>query len=797
MEKQKNKIQSPKATTQITSNMDNAFQSFLAYGGIIRRGRIRLFLIILSFSLLISLLVSGHGSSTIPTLIAGTYSQKSVRAPYDFELIDEEATEKKRVQAINQSPPVLDYDPDVLKPSIEKLRKAFQALKSLYLEAVETPDAANGQGKPDTTPAESATEAPKEPLPPDPQKLQEAESQFGEIQNLSLDKSDFNILRSNKYHQKIYKAILTLLDSVKAYYIAIDRPELFAQLKSSFPDSNSAPKLQIRNTHDKTENTLTDLTKVIDLATAEKIISENIRKLDPGESTILNAVIEKIARALIQPNAGVNVEETQARKQRAAQEVIPVLLVYKKNQLIVGEGHIVTEDQAKVLQWIVSRESLELLLLKIAGLSLLLAVLIFTAFTIIVVNFPDMQVRDKDFIFIGFLLLVTIGVLRLFMALGEILAEREYGFPPMALTLLFPFAASAMLVRFIFRFELALVFAVCAALINGLTVQLDYPMSIYFFISSLAGVHFMGGATRRADIVKAGLYVGFVNLALVGCMILFVRNFDNVLALSFYSLAGGFLCGLFVVALTPLAEWIFGYMTPVALQELASYEHPLLREIMTKTPGTFQHSVTIGTLAEAAAESIGADALLCRVGALFHDSGKSLNPDWFVENQSRTNPHDELNDPYKSAAIIKKHVSDGVALARRHHLGERLIDFIREHHGTSTIKYFMSKAIDAADGDIDKIDQSAFVYDGPRPRSRETGILMIADAIEAISRTLKDRSREAMRNMIDKTISRLQVAGQLANTPLTQKDLSTISESFCRVLTGSHHTSINYEESKN
>jgi cyclic-di-AMP phosphodiesterase PgpH len=794
MAKEKSGRKKRRFATQFSSAREKGWQSFLANEGIIQQSRLRLFLIILAFSFLISLFISGNGSSQIPVLIAGTYSQKSIRAPYDFELIDEEATEKKRVQAINLSPPVIDFDPEVLKSSKTRLNNAFVVIQSAYAKmSVTTDPTANDEKLKSQKPTDLPAGATQAPIL-DPAKLKEAEKEFASILNLPLSKGDLGFLRKHQYGQTISEAVIKLMALTESNYIAVDLPDLVTLLKKSFPDPKTPPRIQIRNIKSQSEKTLTELGNVIDITAAYKTIDEAAKSFAKDGEKGLAPIITKIAQGLIRPNAGINVDETKIRKQRAAQEVIPVRLVYKKNRLIIGEGHIVTEDQAKVLKWLVEQESLEGILFKLAGLSLTLAILFFATLLIVVNNISDLKVREKDFIFIGILLLITIAALRLFMALGEILAEREYGFPPMAITLLFPFAASTMLVRFIFRFEMAFVFAVCAALINGLMVQLDFPMAIYFFISSFVGAHFMGNATRRADIIKAGFFVGAVNLILVGCMILFIGDFHNIFSLSFYSLAGGVLCGLFVIAMTPLAEWSFGYMTPVALQELASYEHPLLREIMTKTPGTFQHSVTIGTLAEAAAESIGADALLCRVGALFHDAGKSMNPEWFVENQSRTNPHDDLDDPYKSAAIIKRHVTHGVVLARQYHLGQRITDFIQEHHGTGAIKYFLAKATESAGGDPEIFDETAFHYDGPRPRSKETGILMIADAIEATSRTLSDRSQEAMLEMIDKTIARLQIAGQLANTPLTQKDLSTISESFCRVLIGSHHAKINYND---
>jgi len=242
-----------------------------------------------------------------------------------------------------------------------------------------------------------------------------------------------------------------------------------------------------------------------------------------------------------------------------------------------------------------------------------------------------------------------------------------------------------------------------------------------------------------------------------------------------------------VVALAPAVEWLFGYTTRISLLEMVNYEQPLLKRLMVEAPGTFQHSVSIGVLADAAAAAIDADRLLVRVGALYHDVGKIPNRNVFIENQSAGNPHDAL-DPVESARLIRAHVLDGVAMIREHGLGERIADFVREHHGTRVIEYFLERARQAG-GPVDPGD---YRYPGPRPRSRETAILMIADQVEAISRTMPGAGPDDLQAMVAATIERVRIEGQLDEAPLALTDVDQIRQALVRALIGMHHRRIDY-----
>ncbi|MDZ7690126.1 MAG: HDIG domain-containing protein [Balneolaceae bacterium] len=252
---------------------------------------------------------------------------------------------------------------------------------------------------------------------------------------------------------------------------------------------------------------------------------------------------------------------------------------------------------------------------------------------------------------------------------------------------------------------------------------------------------------------------------------------------------------LFTYPLILLFEKVFKVTTDFTLLELSDTNLPLLKDLMTQAPGTFHHSLQVANLSEAAAGSIGANGLLCRVGALYHDIGKMDNPGYFIENQAGPNEHDKLK-PRMSALVIKAHVSNGVKSARKHGLPEIIIDFIKTHHGTSLIKYFFSKAKEKTDENKDEIQEKDFRYDGPLPRTKETGILLLADGVEAASRAMKDPSYQKLENLINKMVDDRVNEGQLSKCPLTFQDLRTIKETFLNILMGIYHSRVEYPEDK-
>jgi len=359
----------------------------------------------------------------------------------------------------------------------------------------------------------------------------------------------------------------------------------------------------------------------------------------------------------------------------------------------------------------------------------------------------------------------------------------------------YPLSAIGLLITTMFGLEAGVIFSLLTALLVPYGMPNALDLMPYYLISSIVGVLVLGSAHRVWTFFRAGMAVA---LAGITTLLAFRFPFVSMDGVAMLQLAGAAVfSGLAASSISLLLQYFLaqtlGLTTALQLIEISRPDFPLLQFFLRNAPGTYQHSLQVANLAEQAAELIGADALLTRVGALFHDVGKALNPTYFIENQAdgMPNPHEAL-DPEESAAIIIAHVTDGAALARKHRLPRRIDDFILEHHGTMITRYQQSNAIKAAGGDASLVDNSKFQYPGPRPRSRETALLMLADGTEARARAMRPQGEDEIRKIVLSTIEAAQKQGQLDSTQLTLKDLSIITDAFVTVLKGTHHTRIPY-----
>jgi hypothetical protein len=256
--------------------------------------------------------------------------------------------------------------------------------------------------------------------------------------------------------------------------------------------------------------------------------------------------------------------------------------------------------------------------------------------------------------------------------------------------------------------------------------------------------------------------------------------------------SGGILSSVLVLGVTPIIEGLFRYTTDIKLLELANMDNPIIKDLILQAPGTYHHSVIVGSLVETGAKSVSANPLLSRVSAYYHDIGKLKKPLYFIENVGGAeNKHDHLN-PSMSSLILLSHVKDGVELARENRLGERIAHIIQQHHGTSLISYFYQKAKEQENPDMDALDEKEFRYPGPKPQTKEAGIVMLADAVEAASRTLSDPTPSRIRGLVQRIIQNFFLDGQLEDCELTLKDLHKIEDSFSRILTAIFHQRIDY-----
>jgi hypothetical protein len=329
-------------------------------------------------------------------------------------------------------------------------------------------------------------------------------------------------------------------------------------------------------------------------------------------------------------------------------------------------------------------------------------------------------------------------------------------------------------------------FSVTLAIVTGIMLDTQLKFFIYPFMSSIVAAQQVVLCKERTTLIRAGFIAGVVNILLILCFAIVRKSFlqPEVLFDVSCGFLGGVFTGVIATGLVPLLEIAFDYTTNIKLLELADLNQPLLKELSMKAPGTYQHSIMVGNLADAAADTVGANSLLVRVSAYYHDIGKIRMASYFAENQLQgENKHEKLS-PSMSSLIILSHVKDGVELAREYRLGGAIRDIIRQHHGNSVISFFYHKARSKQEPGYESISDEDFRYPGPKPQTKEAALVMLADAVEAASKTLAETTLPRIQGMVQKIINGIFIDGQLDECELTLKNLHAIANCFNRVLAG-------------
>ncbi len=517
----------------------------------------------------------------------------------------------------------------------------------------------------------------------------------------------------------------------------------------------------------------------------------------------LSSVPEDVSRHLLalsakrlKPNTFFDQEGTEARRAAITRDVKPVLFRIQKGEMIVRVGDRITSEQAHKLKLLHDASLGEGTLYSIVGLFGFTLVMVYFPYRFATRNIRKFNPTNTDLLAIALLIVSSIFIFRIGQTISSNIGVAFPSIAPSTYAYLFPFAAGAMIVRILLNSEVALIYCVIMAPMVALLFSNDLFIGMYALLGSVVGAHGVRYCQNRSVIYTAGLKLSVVNLAMGLCFQTINSNLFSVqtLYVAIFSLVSALLSAMVVSAITPLFESLFRYTTNIKLLELANLNSPLLRELMIKAPGTYHHSVIVGNLVEAAAEAIGANPLLARVCAYYHDIGKTTKPLYFIENmQGGENRHDKLT-PHMSALILISHVKDGESLAKAHGLGKPIIDVIKQHHGTGLIKFFYERAKAQAEATGSQVDPQEFRYPGPKPQTREAGLVMLADAIEAASRTLVNPTPDRIQGMVQKLINKIFADGQLDECELTLKNLHEIAKSFNRILGAIFHHRIEYPE---
>lgn len=514
----------------------------------------------------------------------------------------------------------------------------------------------------------------------------------------------------------------------------------------------------------------------------DKIITDNlISNVSKRQVSVIKGLLDQV----IVPNLVVDEFATEIARKNAENSVKPYEITIHKGDKIVFEGEPVTRLKRDALR----QAGYNVYELNWQGL-LAIYVLVFIGTSIFLTY---MKFFEKQFLEPRYLMITSV----LSIMLAAIAVVMPTGFSPYVL----PIPAYVLLLAIFTNPRIA--FIAITVLLTVLTIgaQYDTHFLITFILLSIVSMVTISRIrySRRFDLIKAGFVISISGLIILFSIYMLEKcliDVSNLLIVknSAYILLNGIISSMIALGTLPLFESAFQIITPYGLAELADHNQPLLKRLQIEAPGTYHHSLMVSNLCEAAAEAIGANPILARVGAFYHDIGKLKRPLFFVENQSYfgiENPHTKLN-PRLSKMVITAHPKDGVELAKEYHLPSIISSFILQHHGEGLAKYFYNQAVQ--EEGIENVKEEQFRYTGPKPNMKETAILMIADAVESAVRSLKNPTPEEIDNIIDKIIVERLNDSQLADSPLTLHDIKVIASTFSRILRGMQHNRIKYQE---
>lgn len=507
---------------------------------------------------------------------------------------------------------------------------------------------------------------------------------------------------------------------------------------------------------------------------------QNSYQSEQGISQELKNIGEHLVRSILKPNRIVDADATAKKKEEAYNDNANIVKI-KKESRIISFGDIVTDDKLKLL------EDLNLLekngkydYLFSAGI--LFVILFLTTLTALFLRKynKDIYNRRKDILLICLIITIILVLARYLFTFYD--------------GLVIPIFMGTMLVATLLNIETAVV--INCILTIGISVMSKGNLK-FLYLGLICGVisaFMVSKANQRSRMSMNGVLLGLINTVFIVCLdFIYKSDSKTILIDSAVVFLNGFVSMILTIGFLPFLESAFNIVTPLKLLELSNPNHPLLKKLLIEAPGTYHHSLMVGNLAEIAAEDLGANALLARTGAYFHDVGKLKRPDFFKENQLTENPHDRMT-PNLSTLVITSHTKDGLDIAAKYKLPQSILDIIKQHHGTTLVAYFYHKAL-KGEGEAE-IKQEDYRYDGPKPQTREAAVVMLADSVEAAVRSMNDKTEAKIEALIRKIIKDKLDDGQLDNCQLTLNDLDKIANSFMRVLSGYFHAREQYPEIK-
>ncbi|MEJ2101044.1 MAG: HDIG domain-containing protein [Desulfobacterales bacterium] len=684
--------------------------------------RIRWGILVLSTILFViilypSLVITKHQYSL------GDVVERDIKASEDFFIEDQAATEKNRQQAVAGVLTVYDYDANLANTLKRNVEQAFGDIRILIesSENSQTPEMENQAG-----PAEMAPEDKKRLLET---LIWEKQHQFEETIGMSVSKGAYQALAKEKFSQNIANLMVKLLAKILSNGVVTNKEILLKEQDKG---------IILRDVATKKEKIEVNLNQFYGLNQAKTMVraigQSDFQNLD---YTLKNIVVDFV-QELIQPNITLNRNETQERQNKIATEIKPVLYKIKAGEMLLREGSRVTEFDLLKLKALQTQTRKEQILLSSLGAALLLMCLSIATY-ILHFNDHSQPAHDstKNLFLIASLALAFFFLAEISASFSKLVTQNSpLPIPLSSIYFGIPLAAGAMIICLFLGLKAAVPMALVMAIGFAFIFQNRFEMFLYFLISGTMAAYWLRDCRERKVFITAGTKLGLLNVVLATAINFYMGELSSSKLLWDWAFAfmGGLVAGIVTAGIVPLVEIAFDYTTDITLLEFAHLDRPIMRRLMIEAPGTYHHSVIVGSLVEAAATEIGANPLMAKVCGYYHDIGKIKKPLYFIENQTDgKNKHDKLA-PSMSSLILIAHIKDGVEIAKENKLGQMITDTIRQHHGTSQIKYFYEKAKQLKGEDSVNIDD--FRYPGPKPQTKETGLVMLADVVFAILQML-------------------------------------------------------------
>lgn len=707
------------------------------------------FLIACSILVLLTtlLLLTSRGSSFNEDYKPGDVLSRSIVAPTDVNAVDQVETEKRKNIARQSTRPVFNFDSSRAETSVQSFRSAWDNLEE-QSNAGQKPLVWNGEG------GSAVAQA----------------------------------IAAHKFNEVDLERIASIIREVGGGYVYDDADADRLQQDIVLADPRSQVGQMI---------VPAPRTRMTALSTARRNLEQRIVNLpgwSAGEKTALTTALTPLIRA----NVVHDQPATATARETEASRVEPVVISLKRNQVIAREGDTVTPGILAQIAAIKSSGNSGRPWNNFFGLLLVVIAVYWVAW-----KFAEHRsggsllvlTKHRAFALVGSAILVQTALMKVGFTFGDSVAARmQPPFnDPVIWNFAIPYAAAALLVAMLVDTQLAFLAGIITALFAGMLAPTGMQKALFAMVSCSAAIYGIGRYRERQSVTLAGLLVGAINIVMAIALIAYSEQPltpRTLLMAAGAGIVGGLLTAVFAAGGLPINESLFGILTDVKLLELSNADLPVLGQLAMRAPGTNQHSHAVGQLSEDACRAVGANPLLARIGALYHDIGKLAAPEYFVENQQGDNPHDRLR-PYQSAKIITSHVTYGARLAKEIGLPQKIADFIPQHHGTRTLHYFLRKAqAQAKPGET--VDEADFRYPGPKPQFKEAAIMMLADSCEAAARSLARPDPENIRAIVVKIFDAIISDGQLDQCDVTLQELRTIREAMISALTAIYHARIDY-----